>query len=67
MLEEYKEQMEKLTSETIAFEYFDLQNNQKMTEINKSKCNRLIQILKDRDELELIENQKKSTKTRKRR
>lgn len=54
MLEEYKKEMEKLTSETIAFEYFDLQKNYKKTEMIKSKCNRLIQILKDRNELDLI-------------
>jgi hypothetical protein len=56
MLEEYKQQMEKLTSETIAYEYFDLQKNHKKTELIKSKCNRLIQILKDRNELDLILN-----------
>lgn len=61
MLEEYKKQMEELTSETIAFEYFDLQNNQKMSELNKSKCSRLITILKDRNDLELIETTKKQS------
>jgi len=66
MLEEYTKQMEDLTSETIAFEYFDLQNNQKQSELNKSKCSRLIQILRDRDELELIETPKKSKIKRKR-
>jgi len=66
MLEEYEKQMEELTSETIAFEYFNLQNNQNMNEINKSKCSRLIQILRDRDELELIETTKKSKIKRKR-
>ena len=66
MLEEYEKQMQELTSETIAFEYFDLQNNQNMNEINKSKCSRLIQILRDRDELELIETTKKSKVKRKR-
>lgn len=59
MLEEYTKQMEELTSETIAYEYFDLQNNQKMTEINKSKCSRLIQILRHRNELNLIQTPKK--------
>ena len=59
MLEEYTKQMEDLSSETIAFEYFDLQSNQNMNELNKSKCNRLIQILRDRNELELIETPKK--------
>lgn len=66
MLEEYEKKMEQLTSETIVFEYFDLQNNQKMNELNKSKCSRLIQILKDRDELNLIETPKKSKIKRKR-
>ena len=66
MLEEYEKQMQELTSETIAFEYFDLQNNQMQSEINKSKCSRLIQILKDRDELNLIEAPKKSKVKRKR-
>lgn len=66
MLEEYTKKMEDLTSETIAFEYFNLQNNQNMNEINKSKCSRLIQILKNRDELELIETPKKSKIKRKR-
>ena len=61
MLEEYEKQMEELTSETIAFEYFDLQNNQKMSELNKSKCSRLITILKDRNDLELIETTKKQS------
>lgn len=65
MLEEYEKQMQELTSETIAFEYFDLQNNHKMSELNKSKCSRLIQILKDRDELELIETPKKNKLKRK--
>lgn len=66
MLEEYTKKMEELTTETIVFEYFDLQNNQKMTEINKSKCNRLITILKDRNELDLLETPKKNKVKRKR-
>ncbi len=66
MLEEYEKQMQELTSETIAFEYFDLQNNHKMSELNKSKCSRLITILKERNDLELIETTKKSKVKRKR-
>lgn len=46
MLEEYEKKMQELTSETIAYEYFDLQNNQNMNELNKSKSNSFLHVPK---------------------
>ena len=59
-LKEYFEKMSELTTETVLFEYQNLEENFEQNEFVKSKKMRILQILRDRNEENLLPKTQKS-------